>query len=145
MKHDFGTITVKAEINGEQEGQKIESKSDVLERYRSLGEELKERLYALFLTNSNELIGDKVIGVGSRDGASLDVQDIVRTAALVNAGAVILVHNHPSGRAGATDQDIKATNQVDEALENIDVELLDHVIISRDDSHSMRRVRDGPF
>ncbi|WP_159903588.1 JAB domain-containing protein [Salinirussus salinus] len=144
MKQELGNLTVKAEVE-EQDPDTVKSLHDVTRRYESLKYEQKEHLYAVFLTNSNRFIGDKIIGVGSRDTVEMDIQDVVRTAAVTNAGAVILVHNHPSGSSGATRKDIEVTRQAYEVLEKINVELLDHVIISKTESYSMRRSNDGPF
>lgn len=144
MKQELGNLTVKAEVQ-EQEPDTVQSLHDVTIRYESLKYEQKEHLYAVFLTNSNRFIGDKIIGIGSRDTVEMDIQDVVRTAALTNAGAVILVHNHPSGKAGATDKDIKVTRKAGEVLNKINVELLDHVIISRENHYSMRKENDEPF
>lgn len=144
MKYEFGTITVQAEIDQDQE-QLIETKSDILQRYGSLQDEVKERLYAVFLTRDNRLIGDKLISLGSHDGTQLDTQDIIRTASLVNAGAVILVHNHPSGNPSPSTTDIERTEQLHETLQNLGIELLDHVIIAANNSHSMKQAHNGPY
>jgi len=144
VKQELGNITVKAEIQ-KQEPDTVQSLYDVVNRYESLKHEQKEHLYAAFLTNSNQFIGDKTIGLGTRDSVTFDIQDLVRTAAVTNAGAVILVHNHPSGNAAPTDRDVKVTENAEEVLEKINVELLDHVIITRDNNYSMRRKNDGPF
>lgn len=144
MKQELGNLTVNTEIQ-EQDPDTVQSLHDVISRYESLEQEPKEHLYAIFLNNGNQFIGDKIIGLGSRDTVEIDIQDVVRTAALTNAGATILVHNHPSGKAEATDKDIEVTQEAQEVLEKINVELLDHVIISRDSHYSMRRKNDGPF
>lgn len=144
MKHELGTITVTAEIR-EESADTIETFSDVVAKYRCLGEEQKEHMYAVFLTNGNEELGDKLIGLGSNDTVQFDIQDVARTAVLVNAGAVILVHNHPSGNAQPTQQDINATKDVNEVLDILGIQLLDHVIITRNGSHSMKANEDGPF
>lgn len=144
MEHEFGTIRVSAEFT-ENPAQKIESKRDVVNRYGPLGDDLKECLYAVFLNGSNQLLGDKVIGLGSRDTVEIDIQDLIRTAAVVNAAAVILVHNHPSRKATATEQDLETTEQTYEVLEKINVDLLDHVIVTGNGSYSMRQKSDGPF
>ncbi len=137
MEHELGTIKVEAKIQGETRG-KIETFSDVTAKYTGLGEKQKEHLYAVFLDSGNEEIGDKLIGLGGNDSIPVDVQDIVRTASLVNASAVILVHNHPSGIAEATDQDIATTNDIKQALDRLGIHLLDHVIITRNKSYSFR-------
>ena len=144
MKHRFGTIEVQAKYR-EEPSNRIESFQDVTRKYRSLGEKQKEHVYAIFLNNGNKEIGDKIIGLGKRDQAQFDIQDLLRTAALVNAAATILVHNHPSGNPQPTDNDIDTTKKIHDALETLGVQLLDHVIITRDSSYSMRRKNDGPL
>lgn len=144
MKYELGTIKVHAEIREESENS-IECFQDITRKYDSLGEKQKEHVYAVFLQNGNQEIGDKLIGLGGRDHAQFDIQDLVRTAALVNAAAVILIHNHPSGHPGPTQEDIETTERVHEALEIIGVHLLDHVIITRNHNYSMKGEQDGPF
>ena len=144
MRQELGNLTVKAEVE-EEDPDTVKSLHDVVNRYESLKYEQKEHLYAVFLTNGNQFIGDKIIGIGNRDSVEADIQDVVRTASLTNAGAVVLVHNHPSGNAGATAKDLETTQEIHEVLEKINVELLDHVIISKTENYSMREANDGPF
>jgi len=144
VRQEPGTLTVTAETQ-EQEPDTVQSLHDVINRYESLKHKQKEHLYATFLNSNNGFIGDKIIGLGSRSKVQIDIQDVVRTAALTNAGAAILVHNHPSGNPTPTEADIKGTQKANEVLEKINVELLDHVIIARDSHYSMRRKNDGPF
>jgi DNA repair protein RadC len=143
VKHEFGSITVTAETE-EENDEKIECFADVTDRYSQLSEKLKEHLYALFLTADNQLIGDKLLTVGTATECQLDNRDLIRTAALVNASAVILVHNHPSGNPEPTEQDIQTTNEVAQALDYAGIKLLDHVIISTT-NHSMKQHNNGPF
>lgn len=140
MKYEFGTIQVHAEITDN-----IESLSDVTAKYQGIGEEQKEHLYAIFLDNANQEIGDKLIGLGGKDSVQFDFQDITRTVILVNAAAVILVHNHPSSIPEPTQSDIETTEELHETLDILDIQLLDHVIITRKQTHSMKRQRKGPF
>ena len=144
MRQELGNLTVKAEVQ-EEDPDSVKSLHDVVNRYESLKYEQKEHLYAVLLTNGNRFIGDKIIGIGSRDTVEIDIQDMVRTAAVTNAGAIVLVHNHPSGSSTATAKDIEVTREAREVLEKINVELLDHVIISRESHYSMRQANDGPF
>ncbi|WP_435185102.1 JAB domain-containing protein [Halobellus sp. EA9] len=144
MKYEFGTITVQAEIC-EDQNQQIKTKSDVLERYGSLQDEVKERLYAVFLTRSNRFIGDKLVSLGSQGATQFDAPDVIRTASLVNAGAVILVHNHPSGDPTPSKTDIERTEQLYNTLENLGIDLLDHVIIAPNNAHSMKQEQNGPY
>jgi DNA repair protein RadC len=144
VRQELGNLTVKAEVQ-EEDPDSVKSLHDVVNRYESLKYEQKEHLYAVFLTNGNRFIGDKIIGIGSRDTVEIDIQDVVRTAAVTNAGAIVLVHNHPSGSSTATAKDIETTEEIHEVLEKIGVKLHDHVILSQTENYSMRRSNDGPF
>ena len=139
----MGSIEVTAKV--QDSGNEISSFSDVKERYSELDEKQKEHLYAVYLTNSNEEIGDKLIGLGNLDATPVDIQDIVRTAILVKAGAVILVHNHPSSTGEPTEKDIEVTQEIHNTLERLGIDLLDHVIITQENSHSMRAAGQPPF
>lgn len=99
----LGTIEVTAQVRKPENT--IDGLGDVADKYDHLSREQKEHLYAVFLTSANEEIGDKLIGLGGNGSAPFDVQDVVRTPALVNAAAVILVHNHPSGNTQPTWED----------------------------------------
>jgi len=143
MDYDLGTIKVHTEIQETQD--KIESLNDVTAKYQELGQKQKEHVYAVFLTNSNKEIGDKLIGLGGLQSAPLDVQDVVRTATLVKAGAVILIHNHPSGHSQPTTGDIENTEKIHNLLDQLGIQLLDHVIITRTKSYSMKKHGNGPF
>mgnify|MGYP002763431999 CR=1 FL=1 len=136
MEYSFGTIKIEAEV--EECSDTVATLSHIRERYSWLRKKQKEHLYAVYLNNDNQVIGDKLISLGQSVQTSLDVKDIVRTAVLTDASAVILVHNHPSGNCEPTGSDLKATEKVQTALQTFGVQLLDHVIISRKDCHSMK-------
>jgi len=138
---DFGSIQVTAELQDE-EAEEIKSLSDVTRKYDFLRYKPKEHFYAVFLKSDNEVIGDKLISLGGTGNAPVDVKDVARTAVLTNASAVILVHNHPSKNNDATPEDKNVTKEIRQALSLFDIEVLDHVIISQDDSYSMRENND---
>lgn len=144
MKQTIGNVTITAEIHDTDLDQ-VATLSDVTAQYDHLGSKPKEHLYALFLNGANELLAEKLIGVGSAADVSVDLTDIARTAVLTNARAVILVHNHPSGDAIPSTEDIETTEEVRDALALFNVDLLDHVIISRTDHHSMHGNNDLPL
>jgi DNA repair protein RadC len=127
-KVEFGSISVNlsySEIN-----ERLTSSSDVKSHYSYLKEKPKEYFYAVFLRADNSVIGDKLIGAGDPSNVATDVGDIVRTASVTNARAVILVHNHPSQTSGATEADVEVTKEIEEVLQLIGVDLLDHLIIA---------------
>lgn len=144
MEHELGSVRVKAELLESDPGT-VRSFSDVEERYGELSTESKEHLYALFLNSANRVLGDKLVGLGSADRVKVDVKDIARTAVLVGAEAVILVHNHPSGVTAPSAKDVEVTGEVKKALDLFDIDLLDHVVVGRDDCHSMKGNGDLSF
>jgi DNA repair protein RadC len=137
MQETVGNVTVTAELH-DTASETVTSRADVRRRVEGLGEEMKEHLYALFLNASNEELAKKLIGLGTAAETNLDIADIARTAVLTNARAVILVHNHPSGDPSPSDGDVTGTRSVKEALDLFEINLLDHVIVAREDTHSMR-------
>jgi len=141
VEHELGSIQVTAEVQDES-SEEITHLQAIIDKYRFLRYKPKEHFYAVFLKSDNEVIGDKLIGLGSSGNAPVDLKDIARTAVLTNASAVILVHNHPSSNNEATPQDKEVTRDIREGLEIFDIEVLDHVIISQNDHYSMKKAGD---
>lgn len=100
-------------------------------------EEKNEVVYQLCLDRKGKLLVCKRLGEGSIASASLDFRRLVENALLHSASGVILAHNHPSGIAVPSSEDIAVTNRVKAALETIDVTLLDHIIVADHDFVSM--------
>jgi DNA repair protein RadC len=141
LKHEVGSIQVTAELKDE-EAEKITSTAGVTEKYGFLRERPKEHFYAVFLKSDNEVIGDKLIGLGTTGSAPADLKDIARTGVLTNASAVILVHNHPSNNDSATPDDKRLTQKIQRGLEIFDIKVLDHVIITQTGHYSMKQAGD---
>ncbi len=137
VNYRFGTIQVEAEVLEERE--KVYSLSHIRERYKHLQTKQKEHFYAVYLNNDDQVIGDKLISLGQSVQTSLDVKDITRTAVLTDAEALILVHNHTSANSQPSDADLEATRQVQNCLESFGVEILDHIILSRNQVYSMKQ------
>ena len=77
------------------------------------------------------------MGEGSVNSASVPIRRIVETALGVNATTVILAHNHPSGLALPSGDDIQATKQTATALELVGITLFDHIVVAEGDYVSM--------
>ncbi len=97
-----------------------------------------EQLRVLFLNRGNSLMHDELWHEGTIDEAPFYTREIVKRALDLGAGAIILVHNHPSGKVEASRQDIDATLELKRALDVLDIKLHDHVIISHNAYYSMR-------
>ena len=79
----------------------------------------------------------KEVGEGSVNSAGVPVRRIVETALGVNATTVILAHNHPSGIAVPSMEDVLATRRVAAALRTVEIYLADHIVVAEDDFVSM--------
>lgn len=83
----------------------------------------------LFLDNRNRVIAFDEMFRGTIDGASVYPREVVRAALQHNAAAVIFAHNHPSGVSEPSQADIRITERLKNALQLIDVRVLDHFVI----------------
>lgn len=98
----------------------------------ALAHEPREQFRALFLDVKNQLLADEVLNRGTVDHAPVYPREIARRALELSAGAVILVHNHPSGDPKPSAQDIAVTREIVKALETISVRVHDHLVVGRD-------------
>ena len=108
----------------------IRSPSDteafLLSKLRHLGH---ERFCCLYLDNRHRVLRFDELFRGTIDGTSVYPREVVKEALAVNAAAVILAHNHPSGVAEPSQADERITRRLKSALELVDIRLLDHLII----------------
>jgi DNA repair protein RadC len=85
----------------------------------------------MFLNTQNQLIEFRKMFTGTIDATSVYPREIVREALLLNAKSVILAHNHPSGRLEPSSSDLNMTERIRKACELLDLNLLDHIIVSK--------------
>ena len=83
----------------------------------------------LFLDNRHRVLCFDTLFRGTIDGTSVYPREVVKEALAVNAAAIILAHNHPSGVAEPSQADERITRRLKSALELVDIRLLDHLII----------------
>ncbi len=92
----------------------------------------REQLRGLYLNGHNRIIRDEVISVGTVNANIVHAREVFRTAIECNAVAVVLAHNHPSGEASPSKEDVEITRKLVEAGKLIGIHVLDHVIITKD-------------
>lgn len=100
------------------------------------GIEYREVALAIFLARNNKILGWSVLATGCVAGVIMSPYEIARQALLCNASAVIIAHNHPSGNLNPSNPDIDTTKKVKEALKTLEIQLSDHVIITREGYYS---------
>lgn len=100
--------------------------------------ETKEQFRLLFLDRRNRLIAEEVQQRGTVDHTPVYPREIVQRALEVGAGALILVHNHPSGDVTPSKADIDMTRLIQKACEPLGLVIHDHIIVGRDDLSSFK-------
>jgi DNA repair protein RadC len=98
----------------------------------------KERVRVLYLNSQNRLILDELAAEGTIDEAAIHPREIIHRALEIGAGALILVHNHPSGSPEPSRADIQITNRIAEAGRLLGVTVHDHVIVGREGHVSLK-------
>jgi DNA repair protein RadC len=96
-----------------------------------LAAQSREMFACLFLDSRHRLISFETLFLGTVDRASVHPREVLRRALELNAAALILAHNHPSGVAEPSGADVALTGTLGELLRQIDVRLLDHLVVAR--------------
>ena len=96
---------------------------------RLLGTLTHEVFCALYLDNRHRLIAMKELFRGTIDGASVHPREVVKEALAMNAAAVVLAHNHPSGVCEPSQADELITSRLRESLGLVDIRVLDHMVV----------------
>jgi DNA repair protein RadC len=89
-----------------------------------------EEFHIILLNRSNAVIATHRISTGGISGTVVDTRIIFRTALEHSASSIILVHNHPSGKLKPSQADLNITRKISEAGKLMDIQVLDHLIIS---------------
>ena len=97
-----------------------------------------EQFRILFLDRKNVLIADEEQAKGTVDHVPVYPREVVKRALELNASAIILVHNHPSGDPTPSDSDIQMTAQIDAAAKALGITVHDHLIIGKSRELSFR-------
>ena len=90
-----------------------------------------EEVMVIFLNNMNTILHVESLYKGTTGEVAFGARDILSRALSVNATAVIVAHNHPSGDPNPSRCDIRQTENLKKACDTLEVALLDHIIISK--------------
>lgn len=99
-----------------------------------------EQFRLLFLDRKNVLVADELQQKGTIDHTPLYPREVVKRALTLNASAIIMVHNHPSGDPTPSKADIEMTRAVRDALKAVSITLHDHLIVGRKGHTSFKSV-----
>ena len=91
-----------------------------------------------YLNARNEVLKKDVVSVGTLNASLVHPREVFYPAIKHSAARVILVHNHPSGNPTPSEDDIKLTKRLIYAGEILGIEILDHIVVSKNDFFSMK-------
>ena len=103
-----------------------------------MGHLKSEQFRILFLNKKNTLISDELQETGTVDQTPVYPREVVKRALHLEASAIILVHNHPSGDVKPSSADINLTKQIIKALDTVNIVVHDHLIVSAKKHYSFK-------
>lgn len=118
---------------------KIQRSSDIntyVRNFYSDDIEIYESFFVIFLNRMNNTIGWIKLSQGGIAGTVADPKLIAKYAIETLCSAIVLCHNHPSGSSHPSDCDKKLTTKIQEGLKLFDIDLLDHIIVTKEDYYS---------
>lgn len=116
------------------ERRSIRSSRDAADAFRQVwpGFEHREYFYMLCLNRANQVLGFHQVSVGGIAGTVTDAKIVFQVALKANASAIIVAHNHPSGNTSPSEADKKITKRLKDAGTFLDIQVLDHLILTEE-------------
>ena len=133
--HLLGEIAMRYEVDTQPERPTedlpaINTPHDV---YDLLGLEMstlaQEQLRVLLLNTRSQVVGQRVVYQGNVSSAIVRAAEVLRPAVLEAVPSIIVSHNHPSGAADPSPEDVAVTKDLVKAAKLLDIDLLDHIVI----------------
>jgi DNA repair protein RadC len=97
-----------------------------------------ERFHVLYLDRKNRIIADELLSTGTVDHVPVYPREVIKRALMLNACALILVHNHPSGDPAPSEADITMTKEIEKGCKVFGITLHDHIIVGGNTELSLR-------
>ena len=116
----------------------VQTVNDVALQVGYIRDKSREHFIAIYLNARNELIFRKHIFIGTLNASLVHPREIFKEALEHNAASVILVHNHPSGDPTPSEDDLEITKRITEAGKIMGIDILDHIIISKNKVFSFK-------
>lgn len=110
----------------------------IFELIRHYGDRMQEHFLCVMLNGAHELMGVNLITVGLVNRTLVHPREVFAEPLKERATAIVIAHNHPSGNLEPSPDDIEVTLRIRKAGMLLGIELLDHLVFSMDDYHSMK-------
>lgn len=98
----------------------------------------QEAVAVIALNARSRVIGVRIATLGTATSSLIEPREIFRDAIILNASSIVLAHNHPSGETSPSADDIAVTRRIQQAGKVLGIELLDHLIVTRDSFLSLK-------
>ena len=121
--------------NKKQRSITIRNSKDAFRHLKDMSSLPKEHLRGLYLNSRYKLIHEETVSIGTVTESLVHPREVFRPAIEYGAVAVILAHNHPSGKVEPSDADVELTERIAEAGKLLGIELIDHIVIA-DNKHT---------
>jgi len=108
---------------------RVSESAEAAKAFKNLAKGVRESLYAIYLNAANEVIGFERVSTGSIGWTHAEPAEVLRTALITGARALILIHNHPSGSSSPSATDHMVTRAIAQTAKLFKIQLLDHLII----------------
>ncbi len=108
----------------------------ILHHWKKETLDLQEEVKAILLNRANQVIGVFELSKGGITGTVIDIKLLMSVALKCVASSIVIIHNHPSGNLNPSKEDIRITKKIKEAGDYLDINLLDHLIISKEGYYS---------
>lgn len=121
----------------EKEKTSFRNKNQLISYLRNdIGFSKNEEFKVLFLNSVNEIIETEILFTGTIDKSAVYPRKILERALYHNARSIVFVHNHPSGNVSPSEKDIELTEEVKKFFKIVDINVLDHIIITKNSHFS---------
>jgi len=111
----------------------IRSPADIAGVLQELVGEADREIFAVVALNTkNRILGIDPVAVGAIDEAVVEMREVFKTALILGAVAIIIVHNHPSGSTDPSPEDTLLTVAIIQAGKLLGIDVLDHIILTND-------------
>lgn len=112
---------------------------DIWEELRDVREHMKEHFVVFFLDTRNQEIRREVVSIGTLNYSLVHPREVFEPAVKNLAASIIVAHNHPSGSLEPSDEDLSLTKRLSQAGRLLGIELLDHVIVTKEGFMSFKQ------
>ena len=122
------------------QNKKITSAHEIYDELQEYKHKKQEYFITITLDGANHIIEKRVIFIGTLNRSLIHPREVFADAITDRAASIIIAHNHPSGLLEVSDEDRLVTKRLQESSKLLGIELLDHIIISKDGYLSMKEM-----